>query len=138
MIAQGDKPQETVRLVGADAVSAGLEVREGFDRAWRRVGLALDRGGFTVEDRDRSKGIYFVRYIDPEVAGGDKRGLLNRWFGIGSGDKGSAQQYQVVVQAKGDDSIVMVRSKDGQVLSVDVDLQTARKILALLQDQLKQ
>jgi len=138
IIAQTDKPQETARLVGSDAGTGGLEVREGFERAWRRVGLALDRGGFTVEDRDRSKGIYFVRYIDPEVAGSQKKGVLNRWFGIGSGDKGSAQQYQVVVQAMGEGSTVMVRSKDGQTLSVDVDLQTARKILALLQDQLIQ
>src|SRR5262249_22269065 len=37
-----------------------LEVFEPFDRAWRRVGLALDRVGFTVEDRDRQKGQYFV------------------------------------------------------------------------------
>ena len=29
-------------------------------------GLALDRVGFTVEDRDRQKGLYFVRYVDPE------------------------------------------------------------------------
>ena len=43
-----------------------LALNEQFDRAWRRVGLALDRVGFTVEDRDRSKGVYFVRYIDPE------------------------------------------------------------------------
>ena len=43
-----------------------LQVNEPFDRAWRRVGLALDRVGFTVEDRDRAKGLYFVRYVDPE------------------------------------------------------------------------
>ena len=41
-----------------------LQLNEGFDVAWRRVGLALDRTGFTVEDRDRSKGVYFVRYVD--------------------------------------------------------------------------
>ena len=41
-----------------------LEVDEPFDRAWRRVGLALDRVGFTVEDRDRTKGLYYVRYAD--------------------------------------------------------------------------
>ncbi|MCX7217043.1 MAG: outer membrane protein assembly factor BamC, partial [Burkholderiales bacterium] len=41
-----------------------VEVGEGFDRAWRRVGLALDRVGFTVEDRDRARGLYFVRYVD--------------------------------------------------------------------------
>ncbi len=52
-------------------------MREGFDRAWRRIGLALDRGGFTVEDRDRSQGVYFVRYIDPEIeaASGTKPGF---------------------------------------------------------------
>ena len=44
-----------------------LVVNDSFDRAWRRVGLALDRVGFTVEDRDRSKGLFFVRYIDPEA-----------------------------------------------------------------------
>ena len=43
-----------------------LVVNDSFDRAWRRVGLALDRVGFTVEDRDRSKGLFYVRYIDPE------------------------------------------------------------------------
>jgi outer membrane protein assembly factor BamC len=51
-----------------------LVVNDSFDRAWRRIGLALDRVGFTVEDRDRSKGIFYVRYIDPEGdSGSDKK-----------------------------------------------------------------
>src|SRR4029077_1001612 len=45
-----------------------LVVDDAFDRAWRRVGLALDRTGFTVVDRDRSTGIYFVRFADPDAA----------------------------------------------------------------------
>ena len=66
---------------GPDAVGhPELEILEGFDRAWRRVGLALDRGGFTVEDRDRSQGAYFVRYIDPEVSGAQKPGFFGRLF----------------------------------------------------------
>jgi len=48
--------------------AATLQVDEGFDRAWRRVGLTLDRSGFTVEDRDRAGGLYFVRYVDPKNA----------------------------------------------------------------------
>ena len=51
---------------GADGVSK-LIVDDPFDRAWRRVGLALDRSGFTVVDRDRSTGVYFVRYADPDA-----------------------------------------------------------------------
>jgi outer membrane protein assembly factor BamC len=49
-----------------------LEMDESFERAWRRVGLALDRVGFAVEDRDRSKGVYFVRYIDPGIDNNSK------------------------------------------------------------------
>ena len=44
-----------------------LVLNDPFDRAWRRVGLALDRIGFLVEDRDRSKGLFFVRYTDIEA-----------------------------------------------------------------------
>ena len=58
---------ERVRLV-KDGGAGTLEMQEAFDRAWRRVGLALDRVGFTIKNRDRSNGLYFVRYVDPEAA----------------------------------------------------------------------
>ena len=65
-----------------------LDVDEPFDRAWRRVGLALDRVGFTVEDRDRSKGFYFVRYIDPAQDGVKKNdGILSKLAFWRSDDK---------------------------------------------------
>ena len=62
-----------------------VQIDEGFDRAWRRVGLALDRTGFTVEDRDRAQGTYFVRYVEPNA---DKKepGFFGKLFG--SSDKG--------------------------------------------------
>ena len=61
---------------------AALEVDEGFDRAWRRVGLALDRSGFTVEDRDRTGGLYFVRYVDPKFASREEPGFFSKLFGL--------------------------------------------------------
>lgn len=75
---------QIARLVKApDGSNERLEVDEAFDRAWRRVGLALDRGGFTVEDRDRAKGFYFVRYLDPdfEAKARSDRGFFNKIFG---------------------------------------------------------
>ena len=57
-----------------------LQVDDGFDRAWRRVGVALDRSGFTVEDRDRTQGVYFVRYVDPKFAGRDEPNFFMRFF----------------------------------------------------------
>ena len=84
-----------------------LQVDEGFDRAWRRVGLALDRSGFTVEDRDRNAGIYFVRYVDPKFAGKEEPGMFARLFGA-KPQTGGADRYRVVVKAEGTASIVTV------------------------------
>ena len=68
-LASSDVKTERARLVRSGTGAGKLELTESFDRAWRRVGLALDRVGFTVEDRDRSKGYYFVRYVDPQIDG---------------------------------------------------------------------
>ncbi|MCK6387179.1 MAG: outer membrane protein assembly factor BamC, partial [Zoogloea sp.] len=71
---------EKARLQGASGSVSALQLEEGFDRSWRRVGLALDRVGFTVEDRDRSQGLYYVRYVDPEadVRKKDDEGILSK------------------------------------------------------------
>jgi outer membrane protein assembly factor BamC len=114
-----------------------LEVKEPFDRTWRRVGLALDRVGFTVEDRDRAKGLYFVRYADPE---GDmqkkdaERGFFSRMFSADG--KVKPEQYRVQITAAGADSAaseVNVLNKDG---AADGST-TGRRILSLLLEQLK-
>ena len=72
--------QLRAEIVKASDGAERLQVHEPFDRAWRRVGLALDRVGFTVEDRDRQKGLYFVRYADPENEMNQKDGGFFRAF----------------------------------------------------------
>jgi outer membrane protein assembly factor BamC len=113
-------------------------VAEPFDRAWRRVGLALDRGGFTVEDRDRSQGVYDVRYIDPEVdaKSSDKPGLFARVFKTDKRPT-SAQSYRIRVRAQGEETAVSVLQRDGQPLRSDADRQTGGKIVGLLHEQLR-
>jgi outer membrane protein assembly factor BamC len=73
-----------------------LMVNDQFDRAWRRVGLALDRIGFLVEDKDRSRGIFFVRYSDLEIASApeEKKGLLDtlKFWGDDEEDKKKAPE----------------------------------------------
>ncbi|HYM48717.1 MAG TPA: outer membrane protein assembly factor BamC, partial [Burkholderiaceae bacterium] len=91
------------RLVKAsDGRNERLEVDEAFDRAWRRIGLALDRGGFTVEDRDRAKGFYFVRYLDPdfEAKAKSEQGFFSKIFGREKAIQ--APQYRVGVISQGD------------------------------------
>ncbi len=127
-------PPEVVRLVrGGDGRAQRVEIDEPFDRAWRRVGLALDRGGFTVEDRDRTKGTYFVRYLDPEVEAKQRegQGFFSRMFG--REPKIDAQQYRVMVASAGQSSAVTVLDKDGKP---DIGA-TAQKILGQINEQLK-
>lgn len=126
--------REVARIVrGADGRAQRVEVDEPFDRAWRRVGLALDRGGFTVEDRDRAKGTYFVRYLDPEYEAKqrDAQGFFSRVFG--REPKINAQQFRVLVAAAGEATAVTVLDKDGKP---DAGA-TAQKILGQINDQLK-
>jgi outer membrane protein assembly factor BamC len=90
-----------------------FEVDDGPDRAWRRVGVALDRSGFTVEDRDRAAGLYFVRYVDPRTAGqGADKGWLSKLFG--SNDSSAAAiKYQVSLKADGSKTLVSVLNSQG-------------------------
>ena len=87
---------------------------QSFDRAWRDIGLALDRSNFTVDDRDRSKGIYFVRYVNPKELG-DGRGWFGRTFGKSNDADKKAKVYRVVVQDRGENQIViLVQDSDGK------------------------
>jgi outer membrane protein assembly factor BamC len=94
--------------------STRIEMSSNFDRAWRDVGLALDRSNFTVEDRDRSRGIYFVRYVNPKELG-DGRSWFGRTFGKSNDSDKKAKLYRVVVQARGDNQIViLVQDSEGK------------------------
>jgi outer membrane protein assembly factor BamC len=124
---------ERAKLVSAADGATVLSVAEPFDRAWRRVGLALDRVGFTVEDRDRSKGVYFVRYVDPATDNKKNEGLLGKLAFWRSDEPAKAAQYQVAVKGTADDSQIEVYGKDGQPDTTGA----SKKILSLLYDQLK-
>ena len=112
-----------------------LALNEQFDRAWRRVGLALDRVGFTVEDSDRSKGFYYVRYIDPQTDNKSEQGGFLSKLKFWSSDKPkSNEQFRIHVKDdKAAGCQVNVFNKDGTPGQSD----TASRILTLLYEQLK-
>ncbi len=123
---------------GPDGVSQ-LAIPDDFERAWRRVGLALDRGGFAVEDRDRSNGVYFVRYIDPESDARRTReggGFLSGLFGGSREDPKQTEVFQIRIESSGAQSTVRVRSGDGEAVR-ETDRATATRMLALIQEQLQ-
>jgi outer membrane protein assembly factor BamC len=119
-----------------NAGAGPLVVNDSFDRAWRRVGLALDRVGFTVEDRDRSKGLFFVRYIDPEadLQEGQKERWIDKLKFWRPSPKPPQPQYRIHVSDAGASmSQVQVQNMQGAPEASS----TGRKILGLLYEQLK-
>jgi outer membrane protein assembly factor BamC len=131
--ASAKPPQRAEIRKAADGLSL-LEVQEPFDRAWRRIGLALDRVGFTVEDRDRQNGLYFVRYADTDAEmqeKTDERGFFARL--LNKDAKVKAEQYRIRLKGEQGSTRVEVLNKDG---GADTS-KTAQRILALLQEQLK-
>ena len=91
IIAQGVTLKRAEVIKETDG-SATLKLNDAFDRAWRRVGLALDRVGFVIEDKDRSNGIFFVRYADVDIddTPKKKKGLLDTLKFWGDDDKKDA------------------------------------------------
>ena len=134
LVARQQAPEQA-RIVGSGAEQA-LEMDENFDRAWRRVGLALDRVGFAVEDRDRSRGVYFVRYIDPQVDNDSKRdeGALARLAFWRSKSEQTSPKLEVRVAETGAKSRVTIAAGEA---GKTVDAATQTRVLNLLHKELK-
>ena len=135
MLATAHERRPEARL-GRDAEGRSvLLVDRPFRQAWRIVGLALDRAGFMVEDRDRTAGTYYVRYADPyaDAGGGKRRGFLSRLaFWRRDERPAEAVTYQVQVTGSGDRTLVRVADAKGMPLASDV----AERILRLLEHQI--
>jgi len=133
-VAAAGGPEHARLEKGADGTK--LYVDDPFDRAWRRVGLALDRTGFTVVDRDRSSGLYYVRYADPE---GDmsrkdrEKSWLAKLAFWKADEKDKPEQYRIKISEVAPQSVVSVQDATG---APEVS-KNSEKILALLKEQLK-
>ena len=109
-----------------------IELGTGFDRSWRDIGLALDRSNFTVEDRNRSEGVYFVRYINTKDVG-DSKGFFSNLFSSKDDSKLQAKKYQVIVKSTAENSTnIYVQDANGKPENTPAGFQ----LLTLLTDQL--
>ncbi|MBU3566912.1 outer membrane protein assembly factor BamC [Polynucleobacter alcilacus] len=109
-----------------------IELSAGFDRSWRDVGLALDRSNFTVEDRNRTNGVYFVRYVNAKDVG-DSKGFFSNLFSSKDDSSLKAKKYQVLVKSTGENSAsVYVQDADGKPENTPA----GQQLLNLLTDQL--
>ena len=111
--------------------SPRLEFAGSFDRAWRDVGVGLDRSNFTVDDRDRSKGVYFVRFVNPQDLSND-RGFFDKLFSKKTDeDMKKAKRYRVLVKDAAGTITIEVQDEKGVPELGEVAIQ----ILTLLDAQ---
>lgn len=121
-------PSKTTLVTKGDA--SLLNIPDSFDVAWRRVGLALDRTGFTVEDRDRSQGVYFVRYVDTTPK--EEKGFFSKMFSSSKPDAGPVK-YRIAVRKTDTTSEVTVQNAAGATENSPI----TQRILKLLADDLR-
>jgi outer membrane protein assembly factor BamC len=142
MIKLGVPAEQTKALVASSAAKPTsrmatvdnrpvVQIDEGFDRAWRRVGLALDRTGFTVEDRDRAQGTYFVRYVEPN-ADRQEKGFFAKLF---SRPKRAEPplKYRINLKSAGETTTVSVLNAQG----APETSANAQRIVQVIADDLK-
>jgi len=153
MVALGTTPGAAAATVAADTLpsasaparptkarvlsgekAATLQMDEVQERAWRRVGLALDRSGFTVEERDRASGTFAVRYVDPKLAGKDAPNFFQRLFGAKDLAATALTRYQISVKAENTAvSRVTVQTPTGE----PDNSENAQRIVSMLVEELK-
>ncbi len=120
------------QLVQEGVNTAHIEMAASFDRAWRDTGLALDRSNFTVEDRNRANGVYYVRYVNPKDLG-DTKGFFSNLFSSKDDSSLKAKKYLVVVKSTGENACsVYVQNADGKPENTAAGLQ----LLTLLTEQM--
>jgi outer membrane protein assembly factor BamC len=145
MVSLGSSPEQAKAMVAstgtapksvAMATTQGgrpvVQIAEGFDRAWRRVGLALDRTGFTVEDRDRNQGVYFVRYV-PTDSQSTEPGFFSKLFNSSPKPNLDASKFQIAVKSQGEATVVSVLDGKGTPDSSA----SAQRITKLIADDIK-
>jgi outer membrane protein assembly factor BamC len=124
--------QNETSNTSAQYTSTELTLGEPYDRAWVRVGIALDRSNFTVDNRDRTRGLYSIRYVDPKDMASAEQGFWSQVF-HGKTEK-VAKQYLVNVRAvTPDQTRVAVVDDKG---NIDAS-QPAKEIMSLVVDQLR-
>lgn len=127
-------PEQLAGDAGAEQAAARIEkgpegaprlvVPEDFSRAWRTVGKALEAAEMKVDDRDRSRGLYFVDYKHSKPRGRVARTLMF-WGGKESTAK---DRFLVLLQSAGEQTNVLVFDEKEKLVTAPIAEDILRKI----------
>lgn len=126
LVGGANTPQQPDGAASLREIAAGKTVilmGDAFDRAWRKVGLAIESSGLRVEDKDREKGVYFLQL--PEM----KKGLIDK---LKFWDDSADVRYRVNVSNDAETCEVSVTDQNG------AQNKTSKQILELLYKNIEQ
>lgn len=126
--------QSTIRIVGTDP-SQVLEILDSFDRAWRRVGLAIENAGYIITDRNRAEGTYYVRRADQDIAKEENTNIFSKlaFWRAKNNDKTATDQPEFHVQLKQEQDRIHVLLVPKNAVA---DTETRKQLLENLAKQL--
>ncbi|NZD55697.1 outer membrane protein assembly factor BamC [Sphaerotilus montanus] len=117
-----------------EATGMVLQIDDNLERSWRRVGLALDRSSFTVEERDRAQSGYLVRYVDPRLAGQEEPGFFSRLFSGARKEDLKGTRYRLKLSpGSGTSTSLSILDEQGATIKDE----GARNIVQLLANELR-
>ncbi|WP_051278962.1 outer membrane protein assembly factor BamC [Chitinilyticum aquatile] len=128
------KPQAEQAKVNSDGKT--LYLADSFDRAWRRVGLAVERSGFVVYDRDRSQGSYLIRQAEIDIGKEESSSWTDSlafWRSKKSTEKAKLPEYTLKLVQEGNGTRISLTPQEGTAPNAALE----QKLLAALQAQLK-
>lgn len=100
------EPAGTASLREISGGNTIIALNDPFDRSWRKVGLALEAAGLVVEDRNREKGIYYLRPVKLD------RGWLDKLM-FWKSDEDTRRHYRVNVKDGGNTCEVSIADQTG-------------------------
>ena len=131
-VASAKKAKRALSQLVQGADGTKLIIDDDFARSWRLIGLSLDRIGFAVEDRNRSQGIYYVRYNDPAVRA-DNSGIVSSLKFWGNDKKEKSKSFSIIIRSESDRTVVRVFRENGKESAGD----TGKRILTLLKEEVQ-
>ena len=120
----GSQQPAVARIEKGTEGAPRLVVPEDFSRAWRTVGKAIEAAEMKVDDRDRSRGLYFVDYKHSKPRGRVARTLMF-WGGKESTAK---DRFLVLLQSAGEQTNVLVFDEKEKLVTAPIAEDILRKI----------
>lgn len=129
LLAQSIGGESKVEIITPKDLDPYILLKLDYDRGWASVGYATGRDGFLLVDQDRTEGVFYVHFGDPEE---EQPGFFENLFSDDENELSLSVTYLILL-IKGDEGIeVRLTDSERQLLERTEVLRLLKKIRANL------